>query len=81
MFLLYLTLELVIDVGECRLMIIPPSKCRFSSADAGGSGATKVIHAKHVWAPIQLVLLRNLAKGAVLTSPSQLLTGPNGHFL
>jgi hypothetical protein len=80
LFSLYLTLELVIGVGECRLMVILPSKCRLSSADAGGSSATRVIHAKHVWAPIQLVLSRNLAKTAALTSPSQLLTGPNEHF-
>jgi hypothetical protein len=42
---------------------------------------TRVIHAKHVWAPIQLVLSRNLAKRAILTSPSQLCTRPNEPFL
>ena len=43
-----------------------------SLADAGGSSVTRDTHVRHVWAPIQIVLLRNLAKGATLTSPSQL---------
>jgi len=42
---------------------------------------TRVIHAKHVSAPIRLVLSRNLAKGAILTSPSQWCTRTNEPFL
>ncbi len=41
----------------------------------------KVIHAKHVWAPLQLALSRSLAKETILTSQSQLPTGHNHRLL
>jgi len=50
-------------------------------ADAGGSSAMKVTHAKHVWVPIQLALSRSLAKEATLIRPSQLLAELNHRFL
>ena len=43
-----------------------------SLAGAGGSSVTRDTHARHVWVPIRIVLSKNLAKGATLTSPSRL---------
>jgi hypothetical protein len=75
-------IELVIGAGECWCKVSSPIQALIRvSTDAEESNATKVIHAKHVWVQIQLALSKSPVKGVILTSQSQLPTGPNHPFL